>query len=159
MSKITEHIDALELKNRLRQTPKRYKREKTEYNGIMYDCKEEARLASRLDLMVKGKMILSWQNQAKLLLRPAMFGSRPCTHKIDFMVNLSSKMNGDFNYIYIEIKKILKSKRHHGREDEAGRLRRLWAESILKEPIRVCETAKQAEKLIIEKLEELENEK
>lgn len=53
---------------------------KTEYRGVKYDSKAEARYAMRLDLLVRANEIHSWQRQVTIQLGPDF------TTKVDFLV-------------------------------------------------------------------------
>lgn len=46
----------------------KYNNKKTPYNGFMYDSKFEASVARDLDLRIRAKEILSWENQFRIIM-------------------------------------------------------------------------------------------
>ena len=81
---------------------------KTEYGGVTYDSKLEARFAAILDQFQKAGMIRSWTRQVPFRMPD---GS---THRVDFMV-----FYGDDRFSLVEVK---------GRDLAAGRLKRAVVE-------------------------------
>lgn len=59
---------------------------RTEYNGVAYPSKAEAEYAARLDLMVKGGLILGWIRQVTFPLVPKTDTAKGVTYRVDFMV-------------------------------------------------------------------------
>lgn len=70
---------------------------KTEYGGVLYDSKFEAKIAQELDLRVKTGEFSSVTRQVPLSLRA--YGGLVCTYRIDFVA-----LRPDGTLDYIEVK-------------------------------------------------------
>lgn len=62
----------------------KYRNEKTEYNGVLYDSKKEAKYAQDLDLLVKGKQVEKWERQTPFTC--VVNKKKICTYYADFKV-------------------------------------------------------------------------
>ena len=70
---------------------------KTEYNGVVYHSKKEAKYAQELDLRVRGHDIKSWEGQIKC---PIVVNKiKICTYIVDFKI-----LHNDDTEEYIEVK-------------------------------------------------------
>ena len=63
----------------------KYNNKNTIYNRIAYDSEKEAQYAEKLDWMVWGKEIKSWDRQIKIPL--IVNGKLICNYYIDFIDN------------------------------------------------------------------------
>ena len=86
----------------------KYHAVKTEYGGVTYDSRLEARFAALLDQYQRAGMIRSWTRQVPFRMPD---GS---VHRVDFMV-----FYGDDRFSLVEVK---------GRDLAAGRLKRAVVE-------------------------------
>ena len=65
----------------------KYRNVPTMYNGVRYDSKKEAEQAKRLDLLIEGGYVRSWQRQVRY--RIVVNGMRVCTYVCDFLVTMA----------------------------------------------------------------------
>lgn len=86
----------------------KYHAVKTEYGGVTYDSKLEARFAALLDQYQRAGMIRSWTRQIPFRMPDGSI------HRVDFMV-----FYGDGKFSLVEVK---------GRDLAAGRLKRAVVE-------------------------------
>ena len=86
----------------------KYHAVKTEYGGVTYDSRLEARFAALLDQYQRAGMIRSWTRQVPFRMPDGSI------HRVDFMV-----FYGDDRFSLVEVK---------GRDLAAGRLKRAVVE-------------------------------
>lgn len=62
----------------------KYNAQKTEYNGVLYHSRLEARYAQYLDTLKKAGKIKSWKGQVRIPL--TINGAKICVYVVDFQV-------------------------------------------------------------------------
>ncbi len=75
----------------------KYRNEKTELNGVVYDSKKEARYAQELYLRVRAGDIDSWERQIPISLN--VQGHHICKVIVDFVIS-----HNDGSLEYVEVK-------------------------------------------------------
>lgn len=65
----------------------KYGNKKIEYEGLKYDSKGEAGLASEINLLIKAKQLKAVERQVTFPLY-AKNGTKICNHRVDFVVTL-----------------------------------------------------------------------
>lgn len=70
---------------------------RTEYRGVMYASKAEAKYAAQLDVLLKAKKIRGWGRQHSVPL--VVNGHKICTMIVDFWIN-----HGSIPIEFVEIK-------------------------------------------------------
>lgn len=78
----------------------KYNNTKTEYKGELYDSKKEAAYAGKLDMLVRGKQILSWERQKPMPI--VVNGDKICKYICDFVVT-----NLDGSVEHIDVKGVI----------------------------------------------------
>ncbi len=75
----------------------KYRNKWTEYGGVKYASKREAKYAAELDLLVRAKEITSWRRQVRV---PLIVGGRKITtYVLDFEIK---HLSGEFEYIEVK---------------------------------------------------------
>lgn len=91
----------------------KYNNQKTNYNGRQYDSKKEAIRAFELDLMVKAKLVRSWQPQVPFVF--VYSGIKICKYIADFSVKYQDghveieDVKGVRTGVYVLKKKLMKA--------------------------------------------------
>ncbi|OHD25853.1 MAG: hypothetical protein A2Y38_18165 [Spirochaetes bacterium GWB1_59_5] len=107
----------------------KYHNRQVEWQGISFRSMLEMRYAQALELRrhaeEPGDRVDWWVYELPFYL-PVLSGRRPVRHIVDFIVGLS-----DGRVCLVEVK---------GMETPTGRVKRLWLEGILGQPISVVES-------------------
>lgn len=76
---------------------RKYGNTKTEYNGVLYDSKKEAKYAGDLDLLLRAGEIRGWTRQVTIKI--AVNKEHICNCIVDFLIH-----HKDDSWEYVEVK-------------------------------------------------------
>lgn len=120
---MTEEMTAEEYRQIIADQPRKYRNKPTDYNGVRYHSKAEARFAADLDILQKHGAVAHWLRQVPFDLPGGT------VHRVDFLV-FYPPVEGEplGHWELIEVK---------GRETPIGALKRRQVQEIYGVTIRV----------------------